>query len=68
MPHDSPVNVYVSSTSRDLEDHRAAVVKAILDLEHHPVAMENYGARSVPPVEKCLDDVRGCDVYVLLVA
>ena len=62
------LEVYVSSTSNDLAAHRQAVIQAILDLNYHPVAMENYGTVVLPPVDKCLADVRACDVYVLLVA
>jgi hypothetical protein len=62
------MKVYVSSTSKDLHEFRAGVIRTVLDLEHHPVAMENYGARTDTPVEKCLNDVRSCDLYVLLVA
>ena len=68
MSKDQRLNVYVSSTSKDLEEHRQATIKAIMDLGHHPVAMENYGAVASLPVDRCLADVRACEVYVLLVA
>jgi len=56
--------VYISSTSRDLKDERAAVRRAILLLGHVPVGMENYNSAESPPLARCLDDVAACDVYV----
>ena len=26
--------------------------------------MEHYGASDRPPLQRCLDDIRGCDAYV----
>lgn len=66
--HQHRLEVYISSTSMDLETRRQGVIKAVLDVGYHPVAMENYGAVASPPLDKCRADVRACDVYVLLVA
>ncbi len=62
------MRVYISSTSEDLKEYRAAVIAAIKLLEHEPVAMEYYVASPVTPVDKCLRDVIGCDLYVGLFA
>jgi hypothetical protein len=57
--------VYVSSTYKDLVDLRARVVAAIGKLPaFHAVNMENYAASTSTPLEKCLRDVRECDIYV----
>lgn len=56
--------VYVSSTSGDLEEQRKAVSEALRRLEHVDVAMEYYVAEDRPPLDRCLADVRSCDVYV----
>jgi hypothetical protein len=58
------VRVYVSSTFDDLKEHRAQVRHALQRMGYEDVAMERYGATDQRPVEKCLDDVAGCDVYL----
>jgi Domain of unknown function (DUF4062) len=37
--------VFISSTSIDLREHRAAVKAAIERMDQHPVVMENFGAQ-----------------------
>ncbi len=61
-------NIYVSSTFRDLREHRTAVRDALRGLGHVDVAMEHYAAEGRPPLERCLEDVATCDLYVLVVA
>lgn len=59
------LNVYVSSTYDDLVELRRSVVYAINKLNgYHVVYMENYTADTRKPLEKCLDDVRSCQIYV----
>jgi hypothetical protein len=60
--------VYVSSTYQDLQDYRRRVSLALRAMGHEDVAMEYYVAEDKRPVEKCLEDVAGCDVYVGLFA
>lgn len=63
------VQIYVSSTFKDLEDHRRAVIQGIDRLEGcQVVAMENYTAYSERPLDKCRRDVQECDIYVGLFA
>lgn len=56
--------VYVSSTFDDLKEHRAQVRHALQRMGHEDVAMERYGAADQRPVEKCLEDVAACDLYL----
>jgi formylglycine-generating enzyme required for sulfatase activity/predicted Ser/Thr protein kinase len=56
--------IYISSTYVDLKKEREAAAKAIQRLEHQAIAMENYAAADQRPVDKCLQDVKSCDVYV----
>lgn len=56
--------VYVSATFRDLQECRAAVQLALRRLRVEDMAMESYVAEDRRPLERCLDDVRECDVYV----
>ena len=55
-------NIYVSSTFRDLREHRIAVRDALRGLGHVDVAMEHYAAEGRPPLERCLEDVAACDL------
>ncbi|SEB24330.1 DUF4062 domain-containing protein [Variovorax sp. YR216] len=56
--------VYISSTFADLESYRREVGESIHRLGHEDVAMEYYVAEDTRPLERCLQDVGGCDVYV----
>lgn len=56
--------IYLSSTFRDLAAHREAVYRTLRQMRHDVVSMEDYSAASKPPLDKCLQDVAGCDVYV----
>lgn len=60
--------VYVSSTYADLAEARASVCRALREAGCEVVAMEEYLATGRPPLEKCLADVRSCEVYVGIVA
>ena len=60
--------VYVSSTFVDLERHRATL-KAELERAGFDVeSMERYPAFEQRPLDRCIDDVRRCDAYVLILA
>ena len=41
---------------------------ALRRLDCHPIAMEDYVASDTRPLEKCLDDVRNCQIYLGIVA
>jgi Domain of unknown function (DUF4062) len=56
--------IYISSTYSDLKDYRETVYRTLRQLRHDVIAMEDYVATDERPVEKCLKDVAGCDVYV----
>ena len=60
--------VYVSSTRTDLGEHRRLVIEVLTRMGHTHVAMEHYVAEGRPPIEKCLEDVAACDIYVGIVA
>jgi hypothetical protein len=55
---------YISATFRDLQECRAAVQLALRRLRLEDMAMESYVADARAPLEKCLADVRECDVYI----
>ena len=56
--------IYLSSTYGDLRDHREKVYKALRQLGHDVIAMEDYVATDQRPLAKCLEDVAGCELYV----
>ena len=67
-PSDSRLTVYLSSTYRDLQQHRTEVAKALRKAGYEPVGMEDYIAQGRRPLAQCLEDVRNCDVYVGIIA
>src|SRR5215469_1615969 len=56
--------IYISSTYIDLKDYRELVFRTLRQLGHDAVAMEDYVATDTRPLEKCLQDVATCDLYV----
>jgi hypothetical protein len=56
--------LYLSSTNDDLLACRKSTYDALCHLGHHVVAMEHYVAMHQPPLNKCLDDVARCDLYI----
>jgi tetratricopeptide (TPR) repeat protein len=58
------VRVYVSSTYGDLKEYREKVYRALRQLGHDAIAMEDYVATDQRPLAKCLEDVASCDIYV----
>lgn len=56
--------IYISSTYSDLKDFREEACRALRKLEHKVISMEDYTASDQRPLDKCLDDVASCDVYV----
>jgi hypothetical protein len=60
--------IYISSTYVDLIKEREAAAKAVRRLGHLAIAMEDYVSSDQRPVDKCLQDVKSCDVYVGIIA
>lgn len=56
--------IYVSSTSKDLEAHRQAVINALHAMQQNVCAMEYYVAEDGRPADVCIRDVENCDIYV----
>jgi tetratricopeptide (TPR) repeat protein len=56
--------IYVSSTYGDLKDYREQVYRALRQLGHDAVAMEDYVAADQRPLARCLADVAASDLYV----
>lgn len=54
--------IYVSATCIDLEKYRKRATSTIRKMDH--ISMENYVAEDKRPLDKCLEDVATCDLYV----
>jgi hypothetical protein len=65
---DNIFKVFLSSTSQDLSDHRAAVADMILRLTQLPIQMETLGARPRLSVAECRSLVKQSDAVVVIVA
>jgi len=57
-------HIYLSSTYSDLSQARERVYRALRQMRHDVIAMEDYVAADQRPVDKCLADVSECDIYV----
>ena len=60
--------IYISSTYPDLAEVREAVFRTMRMIGHDVIAMQDYVATEQRPLEKCLADVRSCDIYVGIIA
>jgi hypothetical protein len=56
--------IFVSSTSKDLEECREKVRTTLRRIGHEDIAMEYFVAEDTKPLKKCLKDVASCDLYV----
>lgn len=65
---DKRYQVFVSSTYKDLTDERAAVIQAILDLEHFPAGMELFPAANADQWTLIKQVIDESDYYVVVVA
>jgi hypothetical protein len=55
---------YISSTFKDLKEHREAVYKALRKLRYDVVCMEDYVATDERNVTKCCAHAAECDIYI----
>ena len=56
--------IYISSTYSDLVEQRERVYDILRKMRYDVIAMEDYVATDERPLDKCLDDVASCDLYV----
>jgi len=61
------MKIYLSSTYRDLREHRVAVDRALRRMGHDVIGMEQYVAEGAKPLERCLADVQIANLYMLIV-
>lgn len=61
-------NIFISSTSQDLQEHRAAVKSAIERLDQRAIDMKNFGSQPGGSVGVSLEEVAKGDVFVGIIA
>lgn len=61
-------SVYVSSTFKDLQQHRAAVATALRRMGYTVRCMEDYLATDERTDARCTKDIADCDFYVGIIA
>jgi hypothetical protein len=61
---DIVARIYISSTFEDLKDYREKVRVALRQMGHEDIEMEYYVAEDKRPLDKCLEDVASCDLYI----
>ena len=58
------VDVFISSTSIDLPEYRAAVQAAIISLGLYPSGMEHWPVSGENPVDLCHEKVQNAEIYL----
>ena len=61
------LDIFLSSTSVDLDEHRRTVKEVLTEMGQFTVAMESFGANPNKPFDKCRDEVLRCDALIVLV-
>jgi hypothetical protein len=61
------VDVFVSSTYRDLAEYREVLRGALTTSGHTFHGMEHFAANPAPPLETCIAALSRCNVYVGLI-
>jgi hypothetical protein len=59
--------IFISSTFKDLPDHRRHVLNAIVDRGHMPVALERFSSHAEPVPDVIKRAIEQCQIYVLIV-
>lgn len=58
------MNVYISSTYKDLIVYREGVATALRQIGHKVIHMEGYTAEESRPLDKCVKDAASADLYI----
>lgn len=56
--------IFLSSTSLDLAEHRAAVARALRGAGYEPIGMEDFGAQPIEPLRASLTEVARADLFI----
>ncbi|MBK8026574.1 MAG: DUF4062 domain-containing protein [Chloroflexi bacterium] len=58
------IDVFISSTSRDLRKYRDKVKDAVLNAGGFPIAMEEFDATERNALQKCYDEVHKAEIFI----
>lgn len=58
------VKIFVSSTSKDLADHRKTVIDILREANHQPIAMETFGSKPGNAQLISLNEVAKADLFI----
>jgi hypothetical protein len=58
------IKPFISSTYRDLVDHRRAVFDALMKAGYHPLTMEYFGSQPEDATTVSLETLGQCDVFI----
>lgn len=62
-----PYRIYISSTEMDLKEERQNLKRSLEQANYEPLCMEKYPAFHNRPKDKCEQDVRKANFYVVMV-
>lgn len=62
------MKIFLSSTFRDLQAHRRAVIESLQCVGNEVLCMEFFGARPEEPTVACTKEISGCEAFVGLYA
>jgi Subtilase family/Domain of unknown function (DUF4062) len=60
-------DIFLSSTSADLQAYRAKVSEMIARMRQTTIRMETFGAKPMKPLRTCQDEVQKCDALIVIV-
>jgi len=58
------IDVFISSTARDLEEYRDAITKLILRLGLHPIGMEAFNPTDRNALQLCYDKIQESEIFI----
>jgi len=66
MARDGRITIFISSSMTELEYDRQIAEQALKDMNVTPILFEVFPAVSYSPNESCRDEVRDCDIFLML--
>lgn len=60
------INVFISSDQTELEYDRQIAEQSLKDMNVNPILFELFPAMSYSPNESCREEVRDCDIFLML--
>lgn len=68
MKNKKKLNIFISSTYSDLQEHRERVIKVLKQAESEIEAMELWLASPTSPIEKCLKHLKKSNLLITIIA